>query len=108
MWRTCARRAQVELRVREVPLQLTGPIPEGSLLEALDPGVAGPRPRCVRQRPAARRRAAPRTPATRAAGTGPCRRRRRVVTTPQAAPERVARRPARRAASAAPPPPPAP
>ena len=32
--------AQVELRVREVPLQLTGPIPEGSLLETL--GDAGP------------------------------------------------------------------
>jgi parvulin-like peptidyl-prolyl isomerase len=32
--------SQVELRVREVPLQLTGPIPEGSLLETL--GEAGP------------------------------------------------------------------
>ena len=29
--------ASVELRVREVPLQLTGPIPEGSLREALEP-----------------------------------------------------------------------
>jgi len=35
--------AQVELRVREVPLQLTGPIPEGSLLETLgDAGSGGP------------------------------------------------------------------
>ncbi|HVO12579.1 MAG TPA: peptidyl-prolyl cis-trans isomerase [Vicinamibacteria bacterium] len=32
--------AQIELRVREVPLRLTGPIPEGSLLETLEP--AGP------------------------------------------------------------------
>jgi len=39
--------ASVELRVREVPLQLTGPIPEGSLREALEPlapGSAGPAP----------------------------------------------------------------
>jgi peptidyl-prolyl cis-trans isomerase SurA len=35
--------AQVELRVREVPLQLTGPIPEGSLLETLgDASALGP------------------------------------------------------------------
>jgi parvulin-like peptidyl-prolyl isomerase len=33
--------ASVELRVREVPLQLTGPIPEGSLLEALEPLAPG-------------------------------------------------------------------
>ncbi|HUL76895.1 MAG TPA: peptidylprolyl isomerase [Vicinamibacteria bacterium] len=39
--------ASVELRVREVPLQLTGPIPEGSLREALEPlapGSPGPAP----------------------------------------------------------------
>ncbi len=34
--------AQIELRVREVPLQLTGPIPEGSLLEGLDTGIGAP------------------------------------------------------------------
>ena len=33
--------AQVELRVREVPLQLTGPIPEGSLLEDLGQAAEG-------------------------------------------------------------------
>jgi peptidyl-prolyl cis-trans isomerase SurA len=38
------KNAVVELRVREVPLQLTGPIPEGSLREALEPlgGSEGP------------------------------------------------------------------
>jgi parvulin-like peptidyl-prolyl isomerase len=36
--------AVVELRVREVPLQLTGPIPEGSLLEALEPLAPGADP----------------------------------------------------------------
>ncbi|HXK10266.1 MAG TPA: peptidylprolyl isomerase [Vicinamibacteria bacterium] len=36
--------ASVELRVREVPLQLTGPIPEGSLREALEPLAPGPGP----------------------------------------------------------------
>ena len=36
--------ASVELRVREVPLQLTGPIPEGSLLEALEPLAPGAPP----------------------------------------------------------------
>ena len=36
------KNAQIELRVREVPLQLTGPIPEGSLLEGLETGVGGP------------------------------------------------------------------
>jgi len=36
--------ASIELRVREVPLQLTGPIPEGSLLEALEPLAPGAPP----------------------------------------------------------------
>jgi len=40
--------ASIELRVREVPLQLTGPIPEGSLLEGLEPagpsGLSAPAP----------------------------------------------------------------
>lgn len=36
--------ASIELRVREVPLQLTGPIPEGSLREALEPLAPGEPP----------------------------------------------------------------
>jgi len=36
--------ASIELRVREVPLQLTGPIPEGSLREALEPLAPGAPP----------------------------------------------------------------
>jgi len=35
------KNAQITLLVREVPLQLTGPIPESSLLEALEPLVPG-------------------------------------------------------------------
>jgi hypothetical protein len=35
------KNASIELRVREVPLQLTGPIPEGSLREALEPLAPG-------------------------------------------------------------------
>ena len=31
------RRADIELRVREVPLQLTGPVPEDTLLDGVDP-----------------------------------------------------------------------
>lgn len=52
--------AQIELRVREVPLQLTGPIPEGSLLEALEggaepdtPPAAPPGPTAASPQPAA-------------------------------------------------------
>jgi len=36
--------ANVELRVREVPLQLSGPVPEGGLLDALDPFAPAPAP----------------------------------------------------------------
>jgi peptidyl-prolyl cis-trans isomerase SurA len=71
--------AVVELRVREVPLQLTGPIPEGSLLEALEPlapgpGPAGPGPTASPAEPLAP------PPADDD----------EITTTPQAAPERVA------------------
>jgi peptidyl-prolyl cis-trans isomerase SurA len=67
----------VELRVREVPLQLTGPIPEGSLLEALEPlSATAPEPA-----PAA---PAPAIPAAPAAPVDD-----EVTTTPQAAPEKV-------------------
>ena len=90
------KNASVELRVREVPLQLTGPIPEGSLLEALDPlapggDASGPAPararRPCRRRSTSRRSRSPRAPP--AADE-------EITTTPQAGPERVA-----------PPPPPA-
>jgi peptidyl-prolyl cis-trans isomerase SurA len=71
----------VELRVREVPLQLTGPIPEGSLREALEPlapaGPAAPEPAPP---------AAPVAPAPAAVDD-------EITTTPQAAPEHVAPKP---------------
>jgi len=91
------KNASVELRVREVPLQLTGPIPEGSLLEALEPLVPGAPPEA--QSPAPPRAPgatdtfdvpAGKTPVVPAAADE------EITTTPQAAPERVA-----------PPPPPA-
>lgn len=96
--------AQIELRVREVPLQLTGPIPEGSLLEGFDTGLAGPP-----QLPAAGTGASapastePAAPAGAApAGVGDD----EIVMTPQAAPERLA--PASPPGSSAPPAVPAP
>jgi parvulin-like peptidyl-prolyl isomerase len=72
--------AMVELRVREVPLQLTGPVPEGSLLEGLDPfssGPAAPHGPGASSPPGAGARSAP-SPSD------------EITTTPQAAPERVA------------------
>jgi hypothetical protein len=85
--------ASVELRVREVPLQLTGPIPEGSLLEALDPLAPGG--------PATAPPAEPGATDTIAIPTekkpiAPPVADEEITTTPQAAPEKVA-----------PPPPPA-
>jgi parvulin-like peptidyl-prolyl isomerase len=81
------KNARIELRVREVPLQLTGPIPEGSLLEALDPlapvapaGHSGAGSAAPSRAPEA---AAP--AAAPAAGTDD-----EIQATPQAAPERVA------------------
>jgi parvulin-like peptidyl-prolyl isomerase len=66
----------VTLQVREVPLQLSGPIPEGSLLEALEPlSPAAPEPVPAVPAPAS---PAPATPVDD-----------EVTTTPQAAPERV-------------------
>jgi len=76
------KNAVVELRVREVPLQLTGPIPEGSLREALEPLSPGA------PEPAAASPAAPAPPA--AATPAPVVVDDEVTTTPQAAPERVA------------------
>jgi len=77
----------VTLLVREVPLQLTGPIPEGSLREALEPLSPGA------PEPAAPAAAAPATAAPAAPVAGaptPVVVDDEVTTTPQAAPERVA------------------
>lgn len=73
--------ASIELRVREVPLQLTGPIPEASLLEALEPlapGAAPPESAPVED-PAQTAAPPPAAPADE-----------EFTTTPQAAPETVA------------------
>jgi parvulin-like peptidyl-prolyl isomerase len=72
--------ASVELRVREVPLQLTGPIPEGSLLEALEPLAPGGEPAGP---PPAAPGATDRTVVPAVADE-------EITTTPQAAPEKVA------------------
>jgi parvulin-like peptidyl-prolyl isomerase len=74
----------VTLLVREVPLQLTGPIPEGSLREALEPLSPGA------PEPAAPAAAAPATAAPAAGAPTPVVVDDEVTTTPQAAPERVA------------------
>ncbi len=66
------KNAQIELRVREVPLQLTGPIQDSSLLEGIEGDVPGS--------PAA---AAPAASAPVGLGED------EVTMTPQAAPERV-------------------
>jgi peptidyl-prolyl cis-trans isomerase SurA len=84
------KNSSVELRVREVPLQLTGPIPEGSLREALEPlapGAEEPSPAAPAAAPAEPAAAAP-APATPAAATED-----EVVTTGGATPERVAPKP---------------
>jgi parvulin-like peptidyl-prolyl isomerase len=54
--------AQVELRVREVPLQLTGPIPEGSLLETLGETTQGAAAEAVAPAPGAAPAGAERKP----------------------------------------------
>lgn len=77
--------ASVELRVREVPLQLTGPIPEASLLEALEPLAPGAAP--AEDAPA-EAPARPGTPPPAAPADE------EFTTTPQAAPEKVAPPPA--------------
>lgn len=74
--------AVVELRVREVPLQLTGPIPESSLREALEPLAPGE----LEPPPAAAPAPAP-APTVIAPGALVDD---EVITTPQAAPERIA------------------
>jgi len=81
--------ASVELRVREVPLKLSGPIPESSLLEAIDPGGgpgAPPASAGSSGAPAAAPAGSPR-PAPAAGSAAPADD--EIRTTPQAAPERV-------------------
>jgi hypothetical protein len=71
------KKAIMELRVREVPLQLTGPVPSGTLLggtAGAEPGPAGANPAGPASVPAP----APANPDS------------EIVTSPQAAPERVA------------------
>ena len=85
------KNASVELRVREVPLQLTGPIPEGSLLEALDPLAPGGAPSDAA--PAAS--TAPGATDTTVIPpdnkpSAPATADEEITTTPQAAPEKVA------------------
>jgi len=90
------KNASVELRVREVPLQLTGPIPEGSLLEALDSLAPGAPPGPEHSAPGAAdttQAPAQKKPTASPAADD------EISTTPQAAPEKVAPPP-----SAAPPP----
>jgi peptidyl-prolyl cis-trans isomerase SurA len=84
--------AVVELRVREVPLQLTGPIPEGSLREALEPlSSGGGEPAAPAPVAPAAAQPAAAAPASPVAGTtAPAVVDDEVTTTPQAAPERVA------------------
>ena len=83
--------AQVELRVREVPLQLTGPIPEGSLLETLGEAApatpAGPEASPARPTGAAEAAVSPaaRPPAAPAAAGDD-----EISTTGQSGPERIA------------------
>ena len=89
------KNAVVELRVREVPLQLTGPIPEGSLLEALEPLAPGSPPAPPAAPPAPGAGGAPAASTERKPGVPPAGDE-EIVTTPQAGPEKVA-----------PPPPPA-
>jgi hypothetical protein len=81
------KNASIVLLVREVPLQLTGPIPEGSLREALEPLTPGAAP----EGPAAA------APGSTQAPAAPPATDEEVTTTPQAAPEKIA-----------PPPPPSP
>jgi peptidyl-prolyl cis-trans isomerase SurA len=92
------KNASVELRVREVPLQLTGPIPEGSLREALEPlvpGAPGGAPEPAPGAPAASGTADTKTAPAETAPATPAGDE-EITTTPQSGPERVA-----------PPPPPA-
>jgi parvulin-like peptidyl-prolyl isomerase len=86
--------ADIELRVREVPLQLSGPVPEDTLLNDVDPFSLGPvTPGSTLASPAASAPAAPAAPGAATPATpnpfaapGPDD---EFVTTPQARPERI-------------------
>ncbi|HSD29846.1 MAG TPA: peptidylprolyl isomerase, partial [Vicinamibacteria bacterium] len=80
------KNASIELRVREVPLQLTGPIPEGSLREALEPLAPGPPSSSPEPAPAAAGTTAP----AEAKPTAPPAGDEEITTTPQSGPEKVA------------------
>jgi peptidyl-prolyl cis-trans isomerase SurA len=80
--------ASVELRVREVPLQLTGPIPEGSLLEALEPLTPGAPPPGAE--PAVPVATDPNVVPTERPPVAPLAAGDEITTTPQAGPEKVA------------------
>jgi parvulin-like peptidyl-prolyl isomerase len=86
--------ASVELRVREVPLQLTGPIPEGSLLEALEPLAPGAPPGPAPAAPAGPGATDTIVIPTESKPAAPPAADEEITTTPQAAPERVAPPPA--------------
>jgi peptidyl-prolyl cis-trans isomerase SurA len=80
--------AVIDLRVREVPLQLTGPIPEGTLREALEPLAPGfegtaPGAAAASAAPAAPAATAPATPAPASSGDD------EVTTTGQTGPQKV-------------------
>ncbi len=104
--------AQIELRVREVPLRLTGPIPEGSLLESLDPSTLFATPSPQGEAGAASSPVTPASPAAAPASGKPAGAAAapagddEISTTPQAAPERVAPPAAPAAPPKTPPPPP--
>jgi len=101
------KNAVVELRVREVPLQLTGPIPEGSLLEALEPLAPGSPPAPPAAPPAPGAGGAPAASTERKPGVPPAGDE-EIVTTPQAGPEKVAPPPPPAVAKPNEPPPPPP
>ncbi len=99
------KNASVELRVREVPLQLTGPITEGSLLEALEPlapGPPGPAPAAPASPGATDTIVIPTEEKTVPAPAAD----EEITTTPQAGPERVAPPPPPAAPTPKEPPPP--
>jgi len=82
------KNASVELRVREVPLQLTGPIPESSLLEALEPLAPGAPP--ASPPPSAPGATDTSVVPTEKKPVAPPTAEEEIVTTPQAGPEKVA------------------
>ena len=76
----------VELRVREVPLQLTGPVPEDTLLDGVDPFSMGPAAPPMPGSPSAAPAGTPAADRNPFAAPGQDD---EFVTTPQARPERV-------------------